>query len=97
MISGPTFRAYVVALFVMSGPALATEAGLEAVRLVAQTEGILLDPVYTGKAMSALIVHIEKGELPNDSPVVFLHTGGAPALFGYAADVLGVVDHDLSL
>ena len=74
-----------------------TKAGLEAVRLVAQTEGILLDPVYTGKAMSALIAHIEKGELPSDTPVVFLHTGGAPALFGYAADVLGALAHDFTL
>ena len=69
-----------------------TPAGLEAVRLVAQTEGILLDPVSTGKAMSALIAQIEAGELPNNTPVVFLHTGGAPALFGYAADVLGVLE-----
>ena len=69
-----------------------TRAGLEAVRTVAQTEGILLDPVYTGKAMSALIEHIELGDLPGDTPVAFLHTGGAPALFGYAEDVLGVLD-----
>ena len=68
-----------------------TQAGLEAIKLVAQTEGILLDPVYSGKAMSALIQHIKQGKLPKDSPVVFLHTGGAPALFGYAADVLSVL------
>ncbi len=68
-----------------------TQAGLEAIKLVAQTEGILLDPVYTGKAMSALIQHIKQGKLPKDTPVVFLHTGGAPALFGYAADVLSVL------
>ncbi len=69
-----------------------TQAGLEAIRLVAQTEGILLDPVYTGKAMSALIEHIEAGTLPIDTPVIFLHTGGAPALFAYAADVLSVLE-----
>ena len=68
-----------------------TQAGLEAIKLVAQTEGILLDPVYTGKAMSALIEQIENGMLPNDKPIVFLHTGGAPALFGYATDVLSVL------
>ena len=65
-----------------------TPAGLEAIRLVAQTEGILLDPVYTAKAMAALIAHIRRGDLPPESPVVFMHTGGAPALFGYASDLV---------
>ena len=65
-----------------------TEAGIEAINLVAQTEGILLDPVYTSKAMSALITHIRQGHLPADAPVIFLHTGGAPALFGYVDDIL---------
>lgn len=65
-----------------------TAAGLEAVRLVARSEGILLDPVYTGKAMSALIAHVRQGKLATDQPVLFVHTGGAPALFGYAKDVL---------
>ena len=65
-----------------------TEAGLAAIHLVARTEGILLDPVYTGKAMSALIEDILAGKLDPDVPVLFLHTGGAPALFGYAEEVL---------
>lgn len=63
-------------------------AGLEALRTVARTEGILLDPVYTSKAMAALFQHIRAGALDADRPVVFLHTGGNPALFAYAADVL---------
>jgi D-cysteine desulfhydrase family pyridoxal phosphate-dependent enzyme len=65
-----------------------TPAGIEAVQLVARTEGILIDPVYTGKAMSALFAHIRGRKLPVDRPVVFMHTGGAPALFGYAQDVV---------
>ncbi len=65
-----------------------TEAGLAAIHLVARQEGILLDPVYTGKAMSALIADIRAGKLDPDMPVLFLHTGGAPALFGYAEEVL---------
>ncbi len=65
-----------------------TEAGLAAIHLVARQEGILLDPVYTGKAMSALIADIRAGKLGPDVPVLFLHTGGAPALFGYAEEVL---------
>lgn len=67
-----------------------TPQGLEALRLVARTEGILLDPVYTSKAMAGLIADIRTGKLAKDRPVVFLHTGGSPAIFGYAAEVLGV-------
>jgi 1-aminocyclopropane-1-carboxylate deaminase/D-cysteine desulfhydrase-like pyridoxal-dependent ACC family enzyme len=65
-----------------------TAAGLAAVHLVARQEGILLDPVYTGKAMAALIADAEEGKLDGPAPVLFLHTGGAPALFGYADDLL---------
>jgi len=66
-----------------------TPAGLEAIRLVARSEGLLLDPVYTSKAMSALIDHIRTGKLgKDDGPIVFLHTGGYSALFGYATDVI---------
>lgn len=65
-----------------------TQAGLDAISLVARTEGILLDPVYTGKAMSALIDQIRRGLLDPDEPVLFLHTGGAPALFGYTEEIV---------
>lgn len=62
---------------------------LEAIRTTARTEGLLLDPVYTGKAMAALFQHVREGKLSkDDGPVIFLHTGGYPALFGYADDVL---------
>jgi len=53
----------------------------EAIKLVAETEGIFLDPVYTGKAMVALIDLIRKGYFKEDDNVVFFHTGGLPALF----------------
>ncbi len=68
-----------------------TAAGLEAIKLMARTEGILLDPVYTSKAMAGLMAHIHSGSLSALSPVIFLHTGGAPALFGYAQEILGVL------
>ena len=55
---------------------------LAAVRLLAAREGLLLDPVYTGKAMAGLLDGISRGRLA-DGPVIFLHTGGAPALFAY--------------
>ncbi len=64
-------------------------AGLEAIRLAARTEGLLLDPVYTSKAMAGLIDHARKGELGKDSTVVFIHTGGLPALFAFKDEVLG--------
>lgn len=65
-----------------------TEAGIEAIRTVARCEGILLDPVYTGKAMSGLFAHIREGWLSDGGPVIFVHTGGTPALFGFVEDVL---------
>jgi D-cysteine desulfhydrase family pyridoxal phosphate-dependent enzyme len=76
--------------FVGDGYGLPTEAGLEAIRLLARTEGILLDPVYTSKAMAALMAHIRSGQLPADKPVIFVHTGGSPALFAYTDEVLGL-------
>jgi D-cysteine desulfhydrase family pyridoxal phosphate-dependent enzyme len=58
-----------------------TEEGIEAIRLLARTEAIFLDPVYSGKAMAALISHARTGELAPNEAVVFLHTGGGPSLF----------------
>jgi L-cysteate sulfo-lyase len=55
----------------------------EAVLMVARQEGLLLDPVYSGKAMAGLIDLIRKGEIRKGETVVFLHTGGAVGLFGY--------------
>ncbi len=62
----------------------------EAIRLVAQYEGILLDPVYTGRAAAGLIDLIRKGEFAKSETVVFWHTGGTPALFAaeYASALL---------
>ncbi len=60
----------------------------EALALTARTEGLVLDPVYTGKAMAGLIGEIRAGRLGPRDTVVFLHTGGLPGLFSRAADVL---------
>ncbi len=59
-----------------------------AIRMVAQTEGILLDPVYTGRAMGGLIDLIERGVLSCEHSILFWHTGGTPALFSYARTLL---------
>ena len=59
------------------------EEGLEAIKLLARLEGILLDPVYTGKAMAGLIDGITQKRFKDEGPILFVHTGGAPALFAY--------------
>jgi L-cysteate sulfo-lyase len=67
--------------FIGEGYGLPTPAGLEAIDLLARTEAILLDPVYTSKGFSALVQHVRSGEIPHTDTIVFLHTGGMPALF----------------
>jgi len=69
--------------YVGAGYAVATPGGIEAIELLARSEGILLDPVYTGKAMAGLIDQIRHGRYGPGEPVVFWHTGGVPALFVY--------------
>ena len=59
----------------------------EAIHLVAKTEGIILDPNYTGKSMSALIGEIRAGNLDPDVPVVFVHSGGMPQTFAFAEEL----------
>jgi len=71
--------------FIGPGYGIPTPECLAAIRLVAEQEGILLDPTYTAKAMAALIHHAREGRLDPSSTVVFLHTGGVPALFAHAA------------
>lgn len=70
------------------GYSLPTEAMVEAVRMLARVEGILLDPVYTGKAMAGLIGQIREGRYGKDDKVLFLHTGGAPSLSAYGDDLV---------
>ena len=65
---------------------------VEAVQLLARSEGILLDPVYTGKVMAGLIGLAREGIIAPDERVLFLHTGGMPSLFAYQREVLGQVD-----
>lgn len=69
-----------------AGYAQITPEAREAIKLVARTEGIFLDPVYTGKTMAGLIDLARRGVIPQGATVLFWHTGGAPGLFGHAAD-----------
>ncbi|MCP3385144.1 MULTISPECIES: D-cysteine desulfhydrase family protein [unclassified Bradyrhizobium] len=74
-----------------AGPAYGVphEATIEAIRLAGQTEALVLDPVYSGKGLAGLIAMIRQGRWRNDEDVIFLHTGGAPALFAYQS-ALGI-------
>ena len=65
---------------------------VEAVTLVARTEGVLLDPVYTGTAMAGLVDLSRKGYFKKGENVLFVHTGGSPALFAYMKVLLGDED-----
>ena len=71
--------------YVGAGYGIPTEGMREAVQMLAQQEGILLDPVYSGKAMAGMIDLIRKRVLARNETVVFLHTGGAVGLFGYTS------------
>lgn len=76
----------------------ATEGVVDAIRLCGEQEGLLLDPVYSGKAMHGLLSWIEEGKLRQGDQVVFLHTGGAPNLFTQAdrlAEGLAQLDEDV--
>lgn len=69
--------------YVGPGYSLPTDSMVEAVKLFAGSEGILLDPVYSGKAAAGLIDLVRNGHFPEGSNVLFLHTGGSPALYQY--------------
>ncbi|GAB6143305.1 D-cysteate sulfo-lyase [Desulfocicer niacini] len=69
--------------YVGPGYAIPTDSMVEAVKLFAMNEAILLDPVYSGKAAAGLIDLVRKGHFPKGSNVLFLHTGGSPALYAY--------------
>jgi 1-aminocyclopropane-1-carboxylate deaminase/D-cysteine desulfhydrase-like pyridoxal-dependent ACC family enzyme len=67
--------------FVGAGYGIPTEAAVEATRLFARTEGVILDPIYTGKAAAGMIGDIRAGRYGKDDTLVFVHTGGTPAIF----------------
>jgi D-cysteine desulfhydrase family pyridoxal phosphate-dependent enzyme len=69
------------------GYAVVGDLEREAIRLVGRCEGILLDPVYTARAMGALIEMVRKGEFASSDTVLFWHTGGLPAVFTHAKDI----------
>ena len=74
--------------FIGAAYGVPTDEGLEAIRLLARTEAVFLDPVYSGKAMAAVIAHARGGELNPDEAIVFLHTGGGPSVFAAGASLV---------
>ena len=84
-VPGTVARERVVANsdYVGGGYGVPTDGMIEALELVARTEGIVLDPVYSGKAMAGLIDLVRRGQFARDDNIVFMHTGGAVGLFGY--------------
>ena len=85
----PAARVVVRDDFVGPGYSLPTREMTEAIQLFARTEGILLDPVYTGKTAAGLIGLIQEGAFAKDNDVLFVHTGGSPALYAYPNEALG--------
>lgn len=81
-------RVEVLDSYVGPGYGLPTEAMREAVDLCGRLEGLLLDPVYSGKALAGLIGLVRQGRFLSEATVVFIHTGGTPALFAYESAVL---------
>jgi len=66
------------------GLRIMSDAAREAIQILARREAILADPVYTGKALAALVDHVRRGLIARDRKICFIHTGGIPALFAYA-------------
>jgi L-cysteate sulfo-lyase len=87
-IRGAVAREQVIANcdYVGAGYGFSTPASIEAIKTLARLEGILLDPVYSGKAMAGLIDLVQKGWFKKGQNIVFIHTGGSAGLFGYVED-----------
>ena len=83
---GPGDLPLVEATYVGEAYGRPSEAGQSAIERLARAEGILLDPVYTAKAFAGLLGEAEMGRFGRNAPVIFLHTGGLPALFAFGPD-----------
>jgi D-cysteine desulfhydrase len=73
--------------FLGGGYAVVGDAEREAIRLAAQSDGLLVDPVYTGRALAGLIALVRRGDFTSGQRLLFWHTGGSAALFAFAADL----------
>ena len=80
-VENPNATPAIIDGYVGPGYGMTTELSRRALEVAARTEGLILDPVYTAKAFGGLIGEIEAGRIKRDDPIVFVHTGGTPALF----------------
>ena len=85
----PPVDARVIDGYVGPGYGRAEPEVFETIARVARLEGLVLDPVYTGKAMAGLIDLVRKGRFSKDENLLFVHTGGSPALYVYMEEILG--------
>jgi D-cysteine desulfhydrase len=89
--------------FVGEAYAVPTPEGLDAIRLLARSEAILLEPVYSAKAFAGMLAEIQSGMYSPDESVIFLHTGGTAALFAMTEELAPILDgkegtrHDATL
>jgi 1-aminocyclopropane-1-carboxylate deaminase/D-cysteine desulfhydrase-like pyridoxal-dependent ACC family enzyme len=74
--------------YIGAGYGNVTDAGIEAMRLAARCEGLVIDPVYTGKALSGLIDQVRQGAIGSGETTIFIHTGGIPISFAYSDQIL---------
>jgi 1-aminocyclopropane-1-carboxylate deaminase/D-cysteine desulfhydrase-like pyridoxal-dependent ACC family enzyme len=81
-------RVRITDAYLGAGHGLATTDAVAAIKLLASSEGLFLDPVYSGKAMAGLIDHVRRGEFVPGDAVVFAHTGGSPSIFAYSEDLM---------
>ncbi len=77
--------------YIKEGYGVVTPGVAEAIRLLFAGEGIVLDPVYTGRAMAGLVDLVKRGRFRQDDKIIFLHTGGTPALFPYREALVGLL------
>ncbi len=87
-IEPPDLRMQFLEGYVGDGYAIPNAAAIRAIRLLARTEGIILDPVYTGKAFCAVLDGVQDGRLGRDRPVIFIHTGGIFSDFAWPQTLL---------
>jgi 1-aminocyclopropane-1-carboxylate deaminase/D-cysteine desulfhydrase-like pyridoxal-dependent ACC family enzyme len=78
---------YNTTAYVGEGYGIPTPGAVEMIKLMARTEGLYVDPVYTSKVLAAVSDHVNKGDLTGGDTVLFLHTGGTPALFAYTEEL----------
>ena len=73
--------------YVGGGHSVVTQQGVDAIKLTARTESIILDPAYTGKCMAALMNDVRRGRFSSEDNIVFIHTGGIPIVFEAAQEI----------